>query len=109
MFLEMTALIELLQSLPEIRALMRCAHRYKPSRRLPKFSFDTKQQIVENVSQDTFRKSTIQSLQELMRRGWSVQSDGQWLLFECGLGSNTGLCSLQLFAELANSIKTERM
>jgi hypothetical protein len=80
----------------------------KPSRRLPKFSFDTKQQIVENVSQDTFRKSAIQSLQELRRRGWSVQSDGQWLLFECGLGSNTGLSSLQLFAELANSIKTER-
>jgi hypothetical protein len=29
MLLELAALIELLQSLPEIRALMRCAHRYK--------------------------------------------------------------------------------
>src|SRR6266404_1972041 len=78
----------------------------KPSRRLPKFSFDAKQQIVENIGQDTFRKSAIQTLRELSSREWSVQSDGQWLLFECRLRSNAGLFSLQLFAELANSIKT---
>jgi hypothetical protein len=75
-----------------------------PSRLLPSFRSDAKQNVFENMGQGNLSELTLAELKRRRQTGCSVQCDGRWLLVE-GPGRLTPLASeLQPFITFANSI-----